>query len=69
MSRRWSGFRKACSAMRKVQPKGGVARSLNNIGDAYRLQGRYDQALENLLKSLRLREEINDRRRDCPDAE
>ena len=48
-------------ASRGNKVKEGVARSLNNIGDIYRLQGRYDLALEHLRKSLRLREEIKDR--------
>ncbi len=39
----------------------GIARSFNNIGDTYRLQGRYDEALEPLQKGLRLREQMNDR--------
>jgi CHAT domain-containing protein len=34
---------------------------LNNIGDTCRLQGRYDEALEPLTKSLRLREQGKDR--------
>ena len=34
-----------------------MARALNNIGDTYRLQGRYDEALEPLQKSLHLREQ------------
>ncbi|HET6851147.1 MAG TPA: CHAT domain-containing tetratricopeptide repeat protein, partial [Pyrinomonadaceae bacterium] len=31
------------------------------IGDTYRLQGRYDEALENLQQGLRLREQMGDR--------
>src|SRR5262249_27932429 len=54
-------LRKSLQLFEEQHREGGVATSLNNIGDAYRLQGCYDQALEPLLKSLRLREEINDR--------
>src|SRR6185369_14192500 len=35
--------------------------ALNNIGDTYRLQGRLDEALEPLQKSLQLREQGKDR--------
>jgi tetratricopeptide (TPR) repeat protein len=38
-----------------------MARCLNNIGDTYRSQGRYDEALALLHKSLKLREQNRDR--------
>lgn len=39
----------------------GMGYHLHNIAQVYRLQGRYEQALEYNRKSLKLREEINDK--------
>lgn len=49
----------ALQIARKFQDKQGEAAALGSLGEAYRFRGKYDKAIETLLASLKITQEIN----------
>jgi CHAT domain-containing protein len=49
----------ALQIARKFQDKQGEAAALGSLGEAYRLRGNHDKAIETLLTSLKITQEIN----------
>ncbi len=49
----------ALQIVRKFQDKQGEAAALGSLGEAYRLRGKYDKAIETLLASLKITQDIN----------
>ncbi|MEW5856358.1 MAG: CHAT domain-containing protein [Cyanobacteriota bacterium] len=49
----------ALQIVRKFQDKEGEAAALGSLGEAYRLRGKYDKAIETLEASLKITQEIN----------
>lgn len=49
----------ALQIARKLQDKQGEAAALGSLGEAYRLRGNHDKAIETLLTSLKITQEIN----------
>lgn len=51
-------FRLALTISKKIESKGGIAVSLNNIGTVFHSRGNYDEALRHYLEGLRVSEEL-----------
>ncbi|MBD1933716.1 MULTISPECIES: CHAT domain-containing protein [Cyanophyceae] len=49
----------ALQIVRKFQNKQGEAAALGSLGEAYRLRGKFDKAIETLLASLKIAQDIN----------
>jgi CHAT domain-containing protein len=49
----------ALQIVRKFQDKEGEAAALGSLGEAFRFRGKYDKAIETLLASLKITQEIN----------
>ena len=54
------GFQKAIVGFRLLQNRHALSRNYFNLGNVYRLQGKFDLALDNIERSAEVRQEVGD---------